>query len=80
MDTSVILDNVKVSDGGIYTCRVSNFAGSNSESIRVVVGYKPTFIAEAETLINLNVGMPALLDCAAKGEPRPQVGIILNRH
>ncbi|XP_028169127.1 hemicentin-1-like isoform X2 [Ostrinia furnacalis] len=67
------LEDIKVTDAGIYTCRVSNFNGADSESIRVVVGYKPVFESEVETVINFSEGMPAVLNCEARGEPEPQV-------
>lgn len=71
------LSNVRLSDTGTYTCRVSSDLYSKSETVKVVVGSKPYFVSDAELLIDFDEGFVAFLDCKAGGEPVPQVCISL---
>ncbi|CAG9782573.1 unnamed protein product [Diatraea saccharalis] len=67
------LRNVKISDAGIYTCRVSTFSESTSKSTRLIVGSAPTFIGDTELTINYEDNIPTFLDCEAFGEPTPEI-------
>ncbi|CAH2979360.1 unnamed protein product [Chilo suppressalis] len=67
------LRNIKVSDAGIYTCRVCTFSQSTSSAVRVIVGTPPSFVDEAELSLNFEANTPTFLDCQSYGEPAPEV-------
>ncbi|CAK1589083.1 unnamed protein product [Parnassius mnemosyne] len=71
--SELVLNNIKISDDGLYTCHVSTFAGSTSATKRVIVGYKPSFITEEDEHMDFSEGREAYLSCAATGEPTPKV-------
>ncbi|CAG5054402.1 unnamed protein product [Parnassius apollo] len=69
----LVLTNIKISDDGLYTCRVSTFSGSTSATKRVIVGYKPSFITEEDEYVEFFDGREAYLSCAADGDPMPKI-------
>ena len=60
--------NVTASTGGVYTCMVSNIAGSNNASTSVLI--YPYFIDHPRS-IEVSVGSEVLLICDAASFPSP---------
>ncbi|KAI1289583.1 Leucine-rich repeats and immunoglobulin-like domains protein 3 [Halotydeus destructor] len=67
------LVNVEESDAGNYQCSSSNAFGSvYSQRSKITVHEMPTFLKSPENVTN-RVGQTARLDCAASGQPAPQI-------
>lgn len=64
---SLNLPNISVSSGGMYTCNISNAAGSDSGSVTVNV--RPRFTSLFEDLLRVS-GDPATLVCEAESFPK----------
>lgn len=70
------LENVKTTDSGIYTCRVSTFEKARNANVQVTVGSKPRFVHPVDKHIEFMQGLAAVMDCNVKGNPEPEVGLI----
>lgn len=70
------LENVKMSDSGVYTCRVSTFEKARNTNVQVTVGFKPRFLYPEDKHIEYEEGLAAVMDCKAEGIPKPEVGFI----
>lgn len=66
---TLTLNSVEASDGGQYTCVVSNTAGNDSDSVSVYIS--PYFITEPQDIGEFN-GSPVSLTCMAESFPAPE--------
>uniref|UniRef100_A0A0K2ULZ3 Leucinerich repeats and immunoglobulinlike domains 3 [Chrysemys picta] n=1 Tax=Lepeophtheirus salmonis TaxID=72036 RepID=A0A0K2ULZ3_LEPSM len=67
---SLVIHNIKAVDMGIYTCTARNPAGEVSWNITLSVLEIPGFIKPMEDK-STKEGETAVIDCSAKGSPRP---------
>lgn len=67
------LENVKTTDSGIYTCRLSTFEKARNENVQVTVGSKPRFLNSLHKQIEFADGLAAVMDCNVEGNPKPKV-------
>nr|XP_006815649.1 PREDICTED: leucine-rich repeats and immunoglobulin-like domains 2 isoform X2 [Saccoglossus kowalevskii] len=71
--TMLTLPNVRDEDAGKYQCIVSNhFGPSYSDKAKVMVYVFPVFIKVPQD-ITVKAGSNARLECAARGQPQPQI-------
>lgn len=66
------IDNVQLSDTGVYTCTAHNAAGTISHNASLTVLEPPFFTRQMKDL-TAAVGEPAVLECNAEGSPRPDI-------
>uniref|UniRef100_A0A8C1LEB7 Hemicentin 2 n=1 Tax=Cyprinus carpio TaxID=7962 RepID=A0A8C1LEB7_CYPCA len=71
--SSVIIDNITVSDGGTYVCIAENTVGSIRALSFVRVREPPMLRGEAHTTQTVVQGKAAMLDCAVSGDPVPSL-------
>ncbi|RXN18375.1 hemicentin-2 isoform X1 [Labeo rohita] len=71
--SSVIINNVTVSDGGTYVCIAENTVGSIRALSFVRVREPPMLRGEARTSQTVVQGRAAMLDCAVSGDPVPSL-------
>ncbi|XP_001920501.5 hemicentin-1 [Danio rerio] len=71
--SSVIFDNVTVSDGGTYACIAENTVGLIRALSFVRVREPPVLRGEAHTSQTVIQGKSAMLDCAVSGDPVPSL-------
>ncbi|XP_073692711.1 hemicentin-1 [Garra rufa] len=71
--SSVIIDNVTVSDSGTYVCIAENTVGSIRALSFVRVREPPMLRGEAHTSQTVAQGRAAMLDCAVSGDPVPSL-------
>ena len=69
--------NAKLSDSGIYTCRVSTFMQSDSSHKKITVGRKPQFLTDEETEIEYKEGSTVILGCDAISDTELKVCYII---
>ncbi|CAH2087946.1 unnamed protein product [Euphydryas editha] len=74
------IPEIKISDSGLYSCRVSNFISSHSTHKMILVGHKPQFYTNEETDIEFYEGAVTVLECSASGYPTPTVTWLHNGH
>ncbi|XP_050076748.1 leucine-rich repeats and immunoglobulin-like domains protein 2 [Anopheles maculipalpis] len=71
--TELIIPNIQQSGAGKYQCIITNnFGVVYSPKIKVTVGTYPRF-RKTPSDISVEPGKVARLDCAAMGEPKPQI-------
>ncbi|XP_035291447.1 hemicentin-1 [Anguilla anguilla] len=66
------IQDVMPEDSGLYSCVVSNIAGSNSLSFTVDV-LLPPIIKAGPSVVTVHVNQAAVLPCEAEGTPTPSV-------
>ncbi|KAJ8379625.1 hypothetical protein SKAU_G00004030 [Synaphobranchus kaupii] len=66
------IQDVMPEDSGLYSCVVSNMAGSNSLSFTVDV-LLPPIIKAGPSVVTAHVNQAAVLPCEAEGTPTPSV-------
>ncbi|XP_056628956.1 hemicentin-1 isoform X2 [Triplophysa dalaica] len=71
--SSLIIENVTVSDGGTYVCIAENAVGSIRTLSFVRVREPPVLRGEARTSQTVVQGKSAMLDCAFGGDPVPSL-------
>ncbi|XP_051950032.1 hemicentin-1 [Xyrauchen texanus] len=71
--SSVIIENVTLSDGGTYVCNAENTVGSIRALSFVRVRVPPVLRGEAHTTQTVVQGKVARLDCAVSGDPVPSL-------
>ncbi|XP_028312888.1 hemicentin-1 [Gouania willdenowi] len=67
------ITGVQLSDGGIYTCKVSNVAGQLDRTFRLTVHVPPVFDGPLEENLNYTLGSHVALLCEATGVPVPSI-------
>ncbi|XP_041459395.1 leucine-rich repeats and immunoglobulin-like domains protein 3 [Lytechinus variegatus] len=66
------IDNVQMSDTGVYTCTALNAAGTISTNATLTVLEPPLFTSQMKDL-TIEVGEPAVMECNVEGSPRPSI-------
>ncbi|XP_035392059.1 hemicentin-1 [Electrophorus electricus] len=66
------IEDVHLEDGGLYSCTVSNMAGSTSLQFSVMI-LSPPVIREGNSIITALVSQNVLLPCEVEGESTPLV-------
>ncbi|KAJ8413768.1 hypothetical protein AAFF_G00063660 [Aldrovandia affinis] len=66
------IQDVLPEDSGLYSCEVSNIAGSNSLSFTVHV-LLPPLIKAGPSVVTTHINQAAVLPCDAEGTPTPSV-------
>ena len=66
---TLILSNVNATDGGVYSCMVSNAAGNSTDDTTVFIA--PYFITQPVDTFGSN-GTVVVLMCEAEASPSPQ--------
>ncbi|XP_078687492.1 hemicentin-1-like isoform X2 [Branchiostoma floridae x Branchiostoma belcheri] len=69
---TLMLENARVKDSGVYRCLVANPAGNTTKVYNISV-HVPPVISIAESLVTVGVGEVALLTCQAEGVPHPTI-------
>ncbi|XP_078604169.1 hemicentin-1-like isoform X2 [Branchiostoma floridae x Branchiostoma japonicum] len=69
---TVMLENARVEDSGLYRCLVANPAGNTTKVFNVSV-HVPPVITSDESSVTVGVGEAALLTCQAEGVPLPTI-------
>ncbi|KAG6454119.1 hypothetical protein O3G_MSEX008521 [Manduca sexta] len=69
LNGDLIIDDAKLSDSGLYVCRVSNLANSYSGYTKVNVGFKPKFVSDEDENVEIVDGYLAELICTNEAEP-----------
>ena len=69
VSTILILPGITVSDGGTYSCSVSNAAGNHSASTLLFVS--PYFLQQPEVVVLTSEGSAFNLSCVAAAFPEP---------
>ncbi|XP_076859373.1 hemicentin-1 isoform X2 [Brachyhypopomus gauderio] len=64
---------VQVSDGGIYTCKVSNQAGQLNRTFRLTVHLPPVIEGPLHESLSHRLGTHVSLACPTTGIPEPQI-------
>lgn len=73
------IEQVSVSDRGLYKCIASNPAGSDTATVRLqVVAAPPGIIEEKRQLVKARVGQSLWLPCTGKGSPPPRIYWVLH--
>ena len=67
--STLTLTNVNAMDGGLYTCVVTNAAGSDSSNITLYI--QPYIVMDPETEIRTMVGGSVTFNCEAMSFPSP---------
>ncbi|XP_052893907.1 leucine-rich repeats and immunoglobulin-like domains protein 3 [Anopheles moucheti] len=71
--TELIIPNIQQSGAGKYQCIITNsFGVVYSPKVKITVGTYPRF-RKTPSDISVDPGKVARLDCAAMGEPKPQI-------
>ncbi|XP_067139876.1 cell adhesion molecule DSCAML1-like [Centruroides vittatus] len=70
--SSLIIASVKSADSGNYTCLVTNKAGSDSLTTKLLVSVPPTWIRQPYD-VSIKAGNKLVLHCEADGYPIPTV-------
>ncbi|XP_013195509.1 hemicentin-1 [Amyelois transitella] len=65
----LIIDAANATHSGLYTCRMSSFAGSRSATVELIVTFAPEFETEPETNIQFEEKSFVELDCSNYAEP-----------
>ncbi|XP_015725366.1 hemicentin-1 isoform X1 [Coturnix japonica] len=71
-DGSLHLERVRLQDGGDYTCKASNVAGTNNKTTTVNVYVLP-IIQHGQQIFSTIEGIPVTLPCKASGVPKPSI-------
>jgi len=71
-DHSLRIENVQVSDDGIYVCQMENPFGSEEAEARLSVHSKPTFEVRPTDKV-VGVGRRVSIKCIVTGNPQPAV-------
>ncbi|XP_022530696.2 neural cell adhesion molecule 2 isoform X2 [Astyanax mexicanus] len=69
--STLTIKNIRQGDGGLYTCRASNKAGSKESEILLKVFVQP-HITHLRNVTAVE-GSAAMISCTAEGEPLPEI-------
>ncbi|XP_077571540.1 hemicentin-1 [Stigmatopora nigra] len=67
------ITGVEISDGGTYTCKVSNVAGEVDRTFRLAVYVPPVLDGPLQETLNFTLGSHVSLRCEASGVPVPSI-------
>jgi Immunoglobulin I-set domain. len=68
---SFVINNIAEKDTNVYTCTVSNAAGSTSKTIQMNVLVPPFFKDEQQESVAIVVNHPMNISCSHYGVPTP---------
>lgn len=71
-DRSLRIENVQISDEGIYVCRAENDAGHHEMSIRLTIHSPPSFLVKPVDRV-VGLGQRASFRCEVTGSPWPSI-------
>ncbi|XP_026060618.1 neural cell adhesion molecule 2 isoform X3 [Carassius auratus] len=69
--STLTIKNIRQGDGGLYTCRASNKAGSSESQLFLKVFVQP-HITQLRNVTAVE-GSAAMISCTAEGEPLPEI-------
>ncbi|CAH1270966.1 HMCN1 [Branchiostoma lanceolatum] len=69
---TLMLENARVEDSGVYRCLVANPAGNTTKVFNVSV-HVPPVITSVESSVTVGIGEAALLTCQVEGVPHPTI-------
>ncbi|KAF6729918.1 Hemicentin-1 [Oryzias melastigma] len=72
-DNQLEITGVQISDGGTYTCKVSNVAGQVDRTFRLAVHIPPVLDGPLRESLNSTLGSRVALLCEATGVPVPSI-------
>ncbi|XP_058491292.1 hemicentin-1 [Solea solea] len=67
------IEGVQMTDGGTYTCKVSNMAGQVDRTFKVTVHVPPVLAGPVQESLNYTLGSHVALLCDATGIPVPSI-------
>ncbi|XP_067377843.1 hemicentin-1 isoform X1 [Channa argus] len=70
---------VQMTDGGTYTCKVSNVAGQVDRTFRLTVHVPPVLDGPLRESLNYTLGSHVTLPCEATGVPVPSISWLKDR-
>ncbi|KAI1289150.1 Hemicentin-1 [Halotydeus destructor] len=70
--STLIIERLKSSDAGNYTCTAQNAFGQDSHSLQLLIKHTPKWITEPQDVQAL-IGQDISIDCSASGSPMPTV-------
>ncbi|XP_070391428.1 cell adhesion molecule Dscam1-like isoform X4 [Dermacentor albipictus] len=73
LDGTLVINQVTLTDAGIYTCFVNNTSGSDTTDTELQVTDDPPILRETFSERTLSPGPSISLKCIAAGRPLPQV-------
>ena len=73
-----MIENVEVGDDGVYICRATNDAGTDSGKLTLSVLVVPVIFKKQWPRVAPVEGENIVLECQAKGVPKPEVSWYLD--
>ncbi|KAI1289145.1 Hemicentin-2 [Halotydeus destructor] len=70
--STLIIDKLKYSDAGNYTCKAQNTAGQDSHTQQLIVKQTPKWLKEPQDVI-VAIGHDISVECSASGSPTPVI-------
>ncbi|KAI1289751.1 Down syndrome cell adhesion molecule-like protein 1 -like protein [Halotydeus destructor] len=70
--TNLIIETLKNSDTGNYTCKAQNSVGQDSHTLQLVVKQTPKWLKEPQDVIAV-LGRETSVECSATGSPTPLI-------
>ncbi|XP_043914327.1 hemicentin-2 isoform X2 [Protopterus annectens] len=67
------IQDIQMSDGGLYVCKITNIAGQAEQAFQLKVHDPPTFEDFNEEPVIPSLGGPVTLSCEATGIPTPVI-------
>ncbi|KAI1289773.1 Hemicentin-2 [Halotydeus destructor] len=70
--TSLIIERLKSSDAGNYTCLAKNSAGQDSHTLQLAIKQIPKWLTEPQDVVT-SIGQDVSVECSVIGSPSPVV-------
>uniref|UniRef100_A0A914PAM5 Ig-like domain-containing protein n=1 Tax=Panagrolaimus davidi TaxID=227884 RepID=A0A914PAM5_9BILA len=69
----VIINKIRFSDAGEYSCIAENEAGEAKKVFSINVLEKPRFVDKTNASASIIIGQPFAIDCSVQGTPKPTI-------
>ncbi|KAI1290168.1 Hemicentin-2 [Halotydeus destructor] len=70
--SNLVIEKLKSSDAGNYTCKAQNAIGQDSHSLQLLIKQTPKWITEPQD-VQAVVGQEISVECSASGSPTPLI-------